>query len=342
MSRAVQRIARSIFLLLTLTAVAASVQAAGSGIGVESAILMNADSGEILFEHNADAPIPPASLTKVLTMFVAFDCIEAGRANLTDHVAVSKQAAYVGGSRMHLAAGDLTTLDDLLKGMAVSSGNDAATAVAEHLATDLEHFVKAMNAKAKLLGMKHSLFMNPSGLPAQGQVTTARDMLILAHNYLRRYPDSLAYHSQKALKYNNVWTTNKNKLLTNCEGVDGLKTGWVCASGYNIITTAKRGDTRVIAVIMGAKNSRDRAQAAKRLIDSGFASLEEHRPVATILAENPVKAAATKKAAAKSGKKRVKSKSKAVAKSKPTLKSESKPVKATAGKKKAKDEIVGG
>lgn len=340
MSSVITRIL-SIPLLFALLAAAAPGLAADADLGVASAIIMNAGNGEILFEHNADAAIPPASLTKVLTMFVAFDCIATGRAKLTDQVSVSKDAVYAGGSRMNLSEGEVTTLDDLLKGMAISSGNDAATAVAEFLATDEEHFVRAMNAKAKILGMRHSVFKNPTGLPAEGQVTTARDMLILAHNYLRHYPEALAYHSQKALKYNNVWTTNKNKLLKSCEGVDGLKTGWVCASGYNIITTAKRGETRVIAVIMGAKTSRDRAQAAKRLIDSGFTALEEHRPVATILAENPVKAAATKKVAAKSAKKQRKSGGKAVAKAK-APQSKNKTVETTADKKKPKDQVFGG
>lgn len=255
-------------------------------LDVRSALLLDMSTGRIIYEQNADEPIPPASLTKVLSMYVALDQVRAGKASLKDTVKVSRRAFSTGGSRMFLKQGETLSLNELLEGMAVSSGNDASVATAEHIGGNVDNFVQMMNAKARALGMKNSVFRNPHGLPAAGQHTTARDMLTLSRAYLAQYPEALRYHSTRYIKHNKVITTNKNPLLGNCEGADGLKTGWVFASGYNIISTVKRGKTRLLAVVLGAETTQARAQEVNRLVEAGFRSVAGGgKPVSMLLAD---------------------------------------------------------
>ncbi|MDR2745214.1 MAG: D-alanyl-D-alanine carboxypeptidase [Desulfovibrio sp.] len=242
----------------------------GAFLGVSSAILYDLDTEAILFEQNADARIPPASLAKVLSMFLALDHVKSGQAGFDSTVGVSRGAASEGGSRMGLKAGDRVALQDLLLGMAVSSGNDASTAVAEFVGGSVPAFVRMMNVKARQIGMHDSRFCNPHGLPHQEQYTTARDMLTLARAYLRAYPSALRFHNAHALRYRSSVTWNKNPLLGQYEGADGLKTGWIKDSGYNLIFTAAHDEKRLLAVIMGAPDVETRGSEACRLLDAGF------------------------------------------------------------------------
>jgi D-alanyl-D-alanine carboxypeptidase (penicillin-binding protein 5/6) len=235
-----------------------------------SAILMDMTSGRILYTRNADAPIQPASITKVLTLYVADEAIVEGKVHPRDSVKISRNAGQTGGSKMFLQAGSVLPLEELLKGMAVVSANDASVAVAEYIGGDIETFVKKMNRKARELGMYRSYFRNPNGLPAKGQVTTAKDILTLACAYLQRFPESLSIHSQQYYTYRDITQHNRNSLLYRYPDVDGLKTGWVQKAGYHIVATAKRGDTRLIAVVMGAKTPAIRAKETERLLDEGF------------------------------------------------------------------------
>jgi D-alanyl-D-alanine carboxypeptidase (penicillin-binding protein 5/6) len=244
--------------------------AGGLRPAVHSAILMDMTTGRILYTHNADAPLPPASITKVLSLYLADEAIREGRVRPTDPVKISRKAGRTGGSKMFIQAGSEIPLEELLKGMAVVSANDASVAVAEHIGGNVEGFVEQMNRKARELGMERSVFKNPNGLPARGQYTTARDMMILASNYLRRFPESLNLHSQQYFTYQDITQRNRNSLLQNYPNADGLKTGWICAAGYHIVATAKRGNTRLIAVVMGAKTSAIRAREAEKLLDEGF------------------------------------------------------------------------
>ncbi len=230
--------------------------------------------GAVLFEQNANASIPPASITKVLSLYLIFDAIRNGEARLWDKVTVSRRAAATGGSRMGLRAGDQVPLKEIIKGMAVVSGNDACVAAAEHLSGDVDVFVRQMNRKARELGMSNSVFKTTNGLPAPGQVTTARDIARLSMAYLNKYPESLHIHSMGTYTYANVTRRNANRLLGKCPGVDGLKTGFVSASGYNLSATAKRGDTRLIAVVLGAQTPGLRARETERLLEYGFRLLE--------------------------------------------------------------------
>ncbi len=245
--------------------------AVGSPLTVKSAILWNMNTGEVLYEQNPDVQIPPASLTKILTLYILFDAIRQGRLRPWDVIEVSPRAATQGGSTMRLRSGEQVKVTDLIKGIAVASANDACMAIADNLENgNAEAFVALMNDTAKRLGMTNSVFFNPNGLPADGQVTTARDMLKLAAAYLEQFPKSLTIHSMQYFTHNNRQRHNANSLLGRYEGVDGLKTGFVCASGYNIVATAMRGDTRLIAVVLGSRNPRVRERETAKLLDKGF------------------------------------------------------------------------
>ena len=230
-------------------------------LNVRSAVLMDARTGKILYSQNPDVRIPPASLTKIMSMMVTFDAIRSGKVKLSDQIRVSRHAARQGGSRMGLRAGERVSLNRLLMGMAVSSGNDASMAVAERVGGSGRAFVKMMNNKARQIGMSSSTFKTPNGLPAAGQYTTARDMARLGYVYLKNNPSALQYHRVRVL----------------------LKTGWVTASGYNIISTVRRGNTRLIAVILGAESAGLRSHEVRRLVEAGFKSRTNGITVASAL-----------------------------------------------------------
>lgn len=235
---------------------------------LKSVIAMDYTHRVILYEQDADQQIPPASLTKVLSMYVIMDAIKSGRVGLNDVVTVSQSAADTGGSHMGLKAGEKVTLHDLLMGMAVASGNDATAAAAQYVGGSEANFVAMMNRKAKALGMTKSVFKNVHGLPAPGQMTTARDMLTMTRKYVAAYPGVLdEYHSKTTIPNRVGYTRNSNPLLGH-DGVDGLKTGYVRASGFNLITTVKRGDTRIIMVMLGAKNKNIRQEIAEELLET--------------------------------------------------------------------------
>ena len=241
----------------------------------KSAILINDSNGKVLYTKNPDRPMQPASLTKILSLYLVHEAITQGKIQSTDRVKISANAQITGGSSMYLVDETEVVLDDLIKGMAVVSANDASVAVAEHLGGSTDNFVRMMNAKAKALGMKRSHFVNPNGLPARGQITTARDILKLSRAYIRNFPEALQIHSMQEYTFTNITQRNSNTLLRQCEDVDGLKTGFVRAAGFHLIATAKRGDTRLIAVVMGEKNPKIRTRDTTRLLEQGFRMVAE-------------------------------------------------------------------
>ena len=264
------------FAILLILLLAPNLSAQGvRKLSVHSAILMDMTTGRVLYARNADDPLPPASITKVLSLYIADEAIRDGKVHPSDLVKISRRAGRTGGSKMFIQAGSEIPLDELLKGMAVVSANDASVAVAEYIGGNVEGFVKQMNGKARDLGMTRSFFKNPNGLPARGQFTTARDMLILACDYLQRFPESLNLHSQQYYTYRDITQRNHNSLLRHYPDADGLKTGWVIKGGYHIVATAKRGNTRLIAVVMGAKTPAIRAKEAEGLLDEGFRMVRE-------------------------------------------------------------------
>jgi D-alanyl-D-alanine carboxypeptidase (penicillin-binding protein 5/6) len=240
-----------------------------------SAVVMDADTGRILFAENADRPVPPASVTKVLSLYLVYEAISEGKVHLQDKVRVSKKAWRTKGSRMFLEPGSEATLEELIKGVCVVSANDASVALAEYIAGDTDKFVDRMNAKALQLGMLHSRFKNPHGLPAKGQTMTARDIAILSRDYLRRFPQSLQIHSTQSFTYHNITQYNHNLLLTRYPGTDGIKTGFVYTSGYNLAATAVQGNTRLIAVVLGSRTPGIRLRETIRLFDEGFSKVQK-------------------------------------------------------------------
>lgn len=258
------------FFLFLFLFVQFSPALAANRVPARAAILVNMDTGKILYEKNADMPIPPASLTKIMTMYLALDMVKAKQTAMNKKFTVRATATSVGGSSMKLAKGEKVPLVRLLTGMAVISGNDAAMTVAEGLAGDSKKFVDQMNKKAKMLGLSKTRFKNPTGLPAAGQKTCARDMMKLCCSYLAVHPQAARFHKTSHIVHKGAALRNTNALLGNMPGVDGLKTGWTVASGYNVIITAKRGKTRLLAVVLGSNTKEARSSAARTLIETGF------------------------------------------------------------------------
>lgn len=236
----------------------------------QSAVLMDAYTGQVLYEQTPNLGIPPASFVKVLTLYLVYDALRAGQLKSDDMVTVSEKAWRIQGSKMFIKVGDRVKVEDLLKGVAIASGNDACIALAEHLAGSEDVFVAKMNEKARLLGMKDSQFKNSHGMPAEGQRTTAMDMAVLAKRYLEDHPEALALHSATEFEYNGIRQGNRNTLLQKNIGVDGLKTGHVEESGYHLVATAKRDGQRMIAVVMGCDKVKKRAPEAQKLLEYGF------------------------------------------------------------------------
>jgi D-alanyl-D-alanine carboxypeptidase (penicillin-binding protein 5/6) len=239
-------------------------------VNARAAILMEVSSGTVLFEQNADEVIEPASFTKVMSLYLIFEGLQQGRVNLSDEFWVSEAAWRTGGSKMFVGLGTKVPLEELIKGIAVVSGNDACVTAAEHMYGSTEAFVDAMNRKAQELGMTQTHFMNPHGLPAAGQVTSARDMALMDAAYLRKFPESIKFHSMREYAYNSIVQHNRNHLLLKDESVDGLKTGFVDAAGYHLAATAKRDGMRLLAVVMGAKTPGIREREAQKLLNYGF------------------------------------------------------------------------
>lgn len=239
-------------------------------IHAKCAVLMDALSGQVLFEQDPRLKIAPASFVKLLTLYIAFDAIRDGNLRVDDQVTVSQKAWRMGGSKMFIKPGDKVKVEDLLKGIAVVAGNDACAALAERIAGSEEAFVAKMNEKAKPLGLKDSQFKNSHGMTVRDQYTTALDITILARRYIQDYPEALAIHSLKEFEYHGILQQNRNTLLRKNIGVDGLMTGYLAESGYHLVATAKRGVQRMIAVVMGCDTSRKRVLEAQKLLEYGF------------------------------------------------------------------------
>jgi D-alanyl-D-alanine carboxypeptidase (penicillin-binding protein 5/6) len=272
---------------------ASQTTSGGLQCDAQSAVLMDGLTGQVLYEQKPDLRIAPASFVKIMTLYVVLDAIRAGQMKLDDMVTVSEKAwkrTYkTDSSSMFLKVGERVKVDDLLKGVAIASGNDACIALAEHLAGSEEAFVSKMNEKAKLLGLKDSQFRNPDGMPAEGQYTTAMDMATLAKRYIEDHPEALFYHSTVEFEYNGIHQENRNTLLQKNIGVDGLKTGHVEEAGYHLAATAKRDGQRMIAVVMGCDKMRKRGPEAQKLLEYGFKNFSTVEAVKKGATFGPVK-----------------------------------------------------
>jgi len=254
-----------------------------------SAILMDGLTGQVLFEQNPGSKMAPASFVKIMTLFLVYDAIRAGQLKMDEMVTVSEKAWRIQGSKMFIKVGERVKVEDLIKGVAIASGNDACIALAEHLSGSEEAFVTKMNEKAKLLALKDSQFRNSHGMPAEGQVTTAMDMATLSKRYIESHPESLAFHSTVEFEYNGIRQGNRNTLLQKNIGVDGLKTGHVEEAGYHLAATAKRDGQRMIAVVMGCDKMRKRGTEAQKLLEYGFKNFSTIEAVKKGATFGPVK-----------------------------------------------------
>ncbi|ACL70861.1 D-alanyl-D-alanine carboxypeptidase family protein [Halothermothrix orenii] len=268
-------------IIVSLILMVNNARAGGFDIGVDAAILIDAESGQVLYEKNADKKLPPASITKIMTLLLTMEEVDKGNISLDSMVTVSQLAESMGGSQIYLAADTRLKLRDLLKAVTIASANDACVAVAEAVAGTEENFVRWMNKRARELGMKNTHFSNTTGLPTDGEhYTTARDVAIMARELIK--------HPQ-VLKWASIWVdyidlpngrkamlTNTNRLINDYPGMDGLKTGHTDAAGYCLAATARRNGMRLISVIMKGETEREREEATARLLDYGFNSFEKY------------------------------------------------------------------
>ena len=245
------------------------------------ALLMDMNTGAVLFEKNADEPMPPASMSKLMTVYIVFERIRDGRLELDDTLPVSENAwrkggAASGGSTMFLEPGASVKVEDLIQGIVVQSGNDASIVIAEGLANDEAAFAREMTARAHELGLRNSTFRNATGWPDPEHLTTARDLALLAHLTIEHFPEYYRYYSEKEFTYNGIRQGNRNPLLYKDLGADGLKTGHTEASGYGLTASAKQGDRRLVLVLNGLGDVRQRASEAERLFSWGFREFDNY------------------------------------------------------------------
>ncbi len=242
-------------------------------------ILVDAQTGRVLAEKNADDQLPPASLAKMMTTYIVSNEIEAGRIEEQSLVRISDNAWELGGAKtdgstMFLSPRSEVSVLDLMHGVIIQSGNDAAIALAEYISGDEVSFSDTMNRQAELLGMNNTSYLNSTGLPAEGMVTTARDLSLLASAIIREHPEHYRIYSKKYFEHNNINQPNRNRLLWRDTSVDGLKTGYTKAAGYCMVASAQRRDMRLISVVLGANNDASRAKESQKLLSYGFRNFD--------------------------------------------------------------------
>lgn len=240
-------------------------------------ILQDFHTGKVLAENNADARRAPASLTKIMTVYVVFRELSNGHLHLEDMANISEKAWKTSGSRMFVELGNQVKIEDLLKGVIIQSGNDASVALAEHVAGNEATFADMMNQHAARLGMTNSHFKNSDGLPMDDHYISARDLAILTTALIKEFPDYYRWFSQKEFTFNKITQHNRNQLLSRDESVDGVKTGFTDDAGYCLVASALREDMRLISVVLGAKSANARANENQSLLNYGFRFFESHR-----------------------------------------------------------------
>ena len=291
-----KRIFVMITVLITLVVLPFPVQAADLNVAGKSAALMDVATGTLLYEANAHEPLAPASVTKVMTMLLIMEAVDSGKIAMSDTVTASEAAAAKGGSQIYLKVGETMSVSDMLKSIAVSSANDCACAMAEHIAGSEEAFVARMNQRATELGMKDTHFVNCTGLDdgenASEHKTSAYDIAIMSRELLKNHPDIKKFTTiwMDTVRNGTFGLSNTNKLVRFYQGATGLKTGFTSGAGYCLSATAQRDGMELIAVVMGADTSASRNAACKQLLDYGFANfaliqpeLPEAEPVAVKL-----------------------------------------------------------
>lgn len=277
-----------IFLLMLVTGTVQAMPAPQPpDVPAHSHFLIDFDSGQVLAEHDPDRQVAPASITKLMTAYIIFSEMEKGRLKTDTPVTISEKAWRMGGSRMFVEVGTQVPAWDLIQGMMVQSGNDATVALAEHVAGTEDAFADYMNATAKQLGMTRSHFLNASGWPSPEHYTTARDIATLARALIRDFPEYYKVYSERSFTYNGITQPNRNRLLGE-GGVDGMKTGFTDDAGYCVVNSAKRGDMRLISVVLGTKTARERFIHSAALLNYGFRFFETRKIATAGTASNQV------------------------------------------------------
>ncbi len=246
-------------------------------VAAKNYILVDANSGSVLAEKEADAQVEPASITKLMTSYVIYKEMAAGRLSMDDMVTISEKAWRMGGSRMYVEVDTQVSVHDLMKGLIIQSGNDATVALAEHVAGTERAFVDLMNQYASKLGMSGTYYMNSTGWPEEGHLTTARDIATLAIAVIREFPEHYAWYKEKVFTYNDIKQYNRNKLLWSDDSVDGVKTGHTESAGYCLVASALRSDMRLVSVVLGTDSEKARASVSQSLLNYGFRFFETHR-----------------------------------------------------------------
>jgi D-alanyl-D-alanine carboxypeptidase (penicillin-binding protein 5/6) len=274
-------VARAWALLSLLVAGASPAQQSpvppAPALAAKSYYLIDASSGTVLAESAARERLEPASLTKLMTAYAAFKTLDAGQIRLDDMVQVSEKAWRTLGSRMFIEVATEVSVEDLLRGMIVQSGNDASIALAEHIAGSVPAFVELMNEYALALGMADTVYRNPTGLPATEHLSSAHDSAILARAIIREFPEYYRWYSEREYTYNSIKQHNRNALLWRDESVDGLKTGYTESAGYCLVSSARRSGMRLIAVVMGTPTAEARTDVSEALLEYGFRHFETHK-----------------------------------------------------------------
>ncbi len=267
----------TVALLLLATSARAEPIPQAPQIPVRAYILDDFHSGATLAQENADERMEPASITKIMAAYIIYRNLREGAINLEDQVTISEKAWRMEGSRMFVEVDTRVSVQDLLLGIVVQSGNDATVAMAEHIAGDENTFAEMMNQQAASLGLTNSHFVNASGMPDPEHYMSARDIAILVRAVIREFPDYYAQYAIREFEYNGITQPNRNRLLWQDASVDGVKTGYTRSAGYCLSTSAKRGDTRLISVVLGAENIKSRFGATKALLNYGFRFFETHK-----------------------------------------------------------------
>ena len=245
-------------------------------LNVKANVLMDFDSGMILASSNKDLTLPPASITKMMTAYLAFTELNENNVSLSEDILVSKKAWKTGGSKMFIEVGKKIKFKDILQGVITVSGNDASVALAEHISGDENTFAIYMNQMAKNIGLVNTNYTNATGLPNDSLYTTAEDIALLSRSLISNFPDLYKLYSTKSFKFNDIKQYSRNKLLFIDDNVDGIKTGFTNAAGYCLASSAKRGNRRLIAVVMGAPTPDIRIQSSRTLLEYGFRFFETH------------------------------------------------------------------
>ncbi len=267
------------FVLLTLGSTGARAEPVPPPpqVPVRAYVLMDHQSGNLLANVKGDERMEPASITKLMTGYVIYKALKSGKIHLDDKVTITERAWKTPGSKMFVKVGTQVPVEDLLMGMVVQSGNDATVALAEHVAGSEETFAKLMNQEAERLGLKNSHFTNAPGLPDPNHYMSAHDIATLARALIQDFPEHYARYSVRSFKYNNIEQQNRNRLLLTDSSVDGVKTGHTESAGYCLVSSAKRNDTRLIGVVLGADKEKNRFVASQALLNYGFSFFESHK-----------------------------------------------------------------